>query len=36
VRGYLEQYDLGKRSLLDLLDTRDELFSTQSELVLAE
>mgnify|MGYP001616067204 FL=1 len=36
VEGYLEQYDLGKRSLLDLLDTRSELFNAQSELVIAE
>jgi adhesin transport system outer membrane protein len=36
VEGYLEQYDLGKRSLLDLLDTRRDLFEAQSELVQAE
>ncbi len=36
VAGYLEQYDLGKRSLLDLLDTRSELFNAQSDLVQAE
>ncbi|MGQ0675229.1 MAG: TolC family protein, partial [Rhodospirillales bacterium] len=36
VQGYLEQYDLGKRSLLDLLDSRRELFNAQSDLVQAE
>jgi adhesin transport system outer membrane protein len=36
VEGYLEQYDLGKRSLLDLLDTRRDLFEAQSDLVQAE
>ena len=36
VDGYLEQYDLGKRTLLDLLDSRSEYFESQSELVQAD
>ena len=36
VDGYRAQYDLGKRTLLDLLDSRSEYFEAQSELVLAD
>jgi adhesin transport system outer membrane protein len=34
--AYAQQFDLGQRSLLDLLDAENELFITRSNLVTAE
>jgi len=35
-RAYFDQFDLGQRTLLDLLDTQNELFDTQRAKVNAE
>ena len=34
--AYRQQYDLGQRTLLDLLDARDEQFDSESDLVTGE
>jgi len=34
--AYLKQFELGQRSLLDLLDSENELFLSRSDLVTAE
>jgi len=36
LNGYRQQFDLGRRSLLDLLDVRNELFQAQTQLNDAE
>ena len=36
VASYAEQYKLGKRSLLDLLDSENEFFSSRTAYVQAE
>ncbi len=34
--GYLQQYDLGQRTLIDILDIQNEMFITQTNLVTEE
>ena len=36
VRSYKQQFDIGQRSLLDVLDTEDELFRARAALVTGE
>ncbi len=34
--SYMEEFDLGRRTLLDILDTEEELYSAKRELVTAK
>ncbi len=34
--SYLKQFDIGQRSLLDLLDTENEVFSSKNALIAAK